>query len=377
MNLKTALTSIAALTLATGLLAQNQAPQAFTEDVRQALKGAADKAQSSIASSRIASDQAVSVFFIEGDRGGYVETLVRDAVLAAGRTYVVPNDDENRLLQKIYSEIEFDERKEGMVSPRTVERVNAASLKSTQVLVYGNVWTVVDNDRYVLVEISLGAYSIATKEFLWAGQFDCRHYKPGKEPGVTLVDLPLQLRTTMQNDIKAAIKDSIGKQLKTKLAAVKTVVVLPLAGDEFGGYITHIVVDAVTDTDLTARDSDVQTRAEVLRAIRDRPQIADAVLFGAVRALDFQVVKETPREITFAGDVELQLTIEGASTRNILLSETVSKPFTYVVPKDIPPGFLKLLIDRLGKKGLVAIAIVALVLLIVIGRILNAATRVR
>lgn len=377
MNLKIALTSIAALTLATGLLAQNQTPQVFTEDVRQALKGAADKAQASLASSRIAPNQAVSVFFIEGDRGGYVETLVRDAALAAGRTYVVPNDDENRLLQKIYSEIEFDERKEGMVSPKTVERINAASLKSTQVLVYGNVWTVVDNDRYVLVEISLGAYSIATKEFLWAGQFDCRHYKPGKEPSVTLVNLPLQLRTTMQNDIKAAIKDSIGKQLKTKLAAAKTVVVLPLAGDEFGGYITHIVVDAVTDTDLTARDSDVQTRAEVLRAIRDRPQIADAVLFGAVRALDFQIAKETPREITFAGDVELQLTIEGAATRNILLSETVSKPFTYVVPKDIPPGFFKQLIDRFGKKGLVAIAIVALVLLIVIGRILNAATRVR
>ena len=140
MNLKSAIATFASVALAAGLLAQGEP---FTEDVRQALKGAADKAQASIASSRIPADLAVSVFYIEGDKNDYVKTLVRDAVFGAGRNYVVPNDDEDKLLKQIYSEMEFDERKEGMVAPKTVERINSSELKSTQALIYGNVWTVV------------------------------------------------------------------------------------------------------------------------------------------------------------------------------------------------------------------------------------------
>ncbi len=321
MNARTFATAIAAIAASTGILAQT-ATAPFTEDTRQALKGAAEKARDSLAASRIAPGQAVSVFFIEGDANGYVASLVRDAMLAAGRTYVVPNDDDNRLLQRIYSEMEFDERKDGMVNPKTVERIDAASLKSTQVLVYGNVWTVVENERYVLVEMSLGAYSVATKEFLWAGAFDCRHYKPGAAPEVGIVDLPVELRETLKADITTNIIASMKGQ--PRLEAVKTAAILPLVGDgDFDGYITHIVVDAVTRTDVMPKNGDLQTRAEARRVLRDKPQIADGILWGAIRDLDIRKTGSAFRTIKYEVLVDLQLSIETAVSQEIPWSDTI------------------------------------------------------
>ncbi|MBR0055886.1 MAG: hypothetical protein IJP66_01020 [Kiritimatiellae bacterium] len=393
MNSKTFATSIAAAALATSLFAQTAAP--FGEDARQALKGAADKVKASLDASAIGNDLALSVFFIEGDSGGYVETLVRDAVLASGRKYVVPNDDDSRLLQKIYSEMAFDERKEGMVSPETVEKINSAALSSTQALIYGNVWTVVDNDRYTLVELSLGAYSIRTKEFLWSGAFDCRHYKPGKAPEIGLVDLPVEMRETLRKAIASKIEESVKAQ--PKLAAVKTVAILPLVGDEsaavtaagtlaapaagakgdyvIDGYITHIVVDALSRTSLTPRNADVQSRQEARRALRDKPQVADAILFGAVRGLDFNIVESTPLKNTYEVIVDLQLSIEETSTQNVLWSDTVLERQSY--EQKLSAGAIAAQVGQKNIARLVLGVAALLVFLVVFGKVLRAATRVR
>ncbi len=402
MNFKSAVSTLAMLSLSTGLFAQNKAVTAFPEDVRQALKGAADKACASIAASRIAPSQAVSVFFIEGDdASGYVSTLVRDAVVGAGRTYVVPNDDDNRLLQKIYSEMAFDERKVGAVDAKTVERINDGLLKSTQVLLYGTVWTVVDNDRYTLVEMSLGAYSIATKEFLWAGSFDCRHFKPGKTPEVGLVDLPFETRATLTKTISAKVEQSINAQ--PRLKSVKTAAILPLVGDEtaslsddggslkappaggkgeiaIDGYVTHVVVDGVSRTGVTPKNADVQTRAEVRRALRDKPQIADAVLFGAVRGLDIRVAGTAFRKTTYEVIVDVQLSIEEITTQNVLWSDTILVRETL----DSELSWWEwLMLDYPGISrpkffvGLLGRIVLALVALAILGKILRASTRVR
>ena len=384
MNTKTFLATFATTILAAGLFAQTAAP--FDEDARQALKGAADKVQASLATSGIDKDLALSVFFIEGDNAGYAETLIRDAVLHAGLKYVVPNDDDNRLLQKIYAEMAFDERKEGMVNPKTVEKINGASLASTQALIYGNIWIVVDNDRYTLVELSLGLYSVKTKEFLWAGSFDCRHYKPGKAPEVGLVDLPVTLRAILQNSVSKKIANSITAQ--PKLASVATVAVLPLVGDEtatvsadgslkapttnekggyvIDGYITHVVVDALSRTSLTPRNIDLQTRQEVRRALRDSPKVADAILFGAVRGLEFNFIRGKFGKQGYEVIVDLQLSIEEAGTQNVLWSDTILDRQYYEMPPD-PKGMILII------AGVIAL----IVFLIVFGKILRASTRVR
>lgn len=399
MNSKTITTAAAAMALSFGLMASAAEP--FTEDVRQAIKGAADKVGASLASSKIDKDLALSVFFVEGDNASYVETLIRDAVLASGHTFVVPNDDENKLLLKIASEIAFDERKEGLVSPETVEKINAASLKSTQALIYGNIWTVVDNERYTLVELSLGAYSIKTKEFLWSGAFDCRYYKPGHTPELGLVDIPVDVRQTLKETIASKIEASIKAQ--PKLAAVKTAAIMPLVGDEsanldsdeselkapaagekgnfvLDGYVTHIVVDGVSRTDITPRNADVQTRAEARRILRDKPQVADSLLFGAVRGLDIYVFSQAFRKTTYEVDVDIQISIESASTQDVLWSDTifVRERFDHTLswwewllldyPSISRPKFFVGLIGRIGL-GIVALGII----FIIIGK----ATRVR
>ncbi len=401
MNLKKTIVTLASVAIAAGLIAQ-EAP--FTEDVRQALKGAADKAQASLAASKLPADQASSVFYIEGDKNDYVKTLVRDAVIGAGRNYVVPNDDEDKLLQKIYSEIEFDERKEGMVSPKTVERINASELKSTQVLIYGNVWTVVDNDRYSLVEMSLGAYSVKTKEFLWAGSFDCRYYKPGKTPEIGIVDLPVEVREALKKNVATAVTKSINAQ--PKLKSVKTAAILPLVGDEtarnvetnavlfagkapakdggetvvLDGYVTHIVVDGVSRTSVTPKNADAQTRAEVRRLLRDKPQVADGILFGAVRALDVVYNGSAFRKTKYQVVTDIQLSIEDAATQNVLWSDTIQASVPYEVELswwewvtlDYPE------IDNASfYVGLAGRILLALIILVVLGKILNASARVR
>lgn len=384
MNTKTFLATFAATILAAGLFAQTAAPS--REDMRQALKGAVDKAQASLSASGLDKNLALSVFFIEGDSAGYAETRVRDAVMQAGLKYVVPNDDDNRLLQKIYTEMAFDERKEGMVNPKTVEKINGASLTSTQALIFGNIWTVVDNDRYTLVELSLGIYSVKTKEFLWAGSFDCRYYKPGKAPEIGLVDLPVTLREILQNSISTKLADSIKAQ--PKLASVATVAILPLVGDEtaavsgdgslkappanakgsivIDGYITHIVVDALSRTSLMPKNVDLQTRQEARRALRDSPKVADTMLFGAVRGLDLHCIKGKFGKQGYEAIVELQLSIEEAGTQNVLWSDTILDRQYYELPPD-PRSMIRLIIG----------AVALIVFLIVFGKILRAATRVR
>ena len=401
MNLKTFITASAATMAAAALFAQGAS---FSEDARQAFKGAADKVQASLAASRIPADLATSVFFIEGDKDGYVETLVRDAVLAAGRTYVVPNDDDSKLLQRIYAEIEFDERKNGMVSPQTAEKINAATLKSTQALIYGNVWTVVDNDRYTLVEISLGAYSVKTKEFLWSGAFDCRYYKPGKAPEIGIVDLPVEVRETLKKRISTAVTKSITAQ--PKLKAIKTAAILPLVGDEtaknvetnatlfagkapakdggetvvLDGYVTHIVVDGVSRTSVTPKNADAQTRDELRRLLRDKPQVADGVLFGAVRALDVVYNGSAFRKTKYQVIADIQISIEEAASQNVLWSDTIQAS----VPYDVELSWWEWIIldypdiDRASfYVGLAGRIILVLIVLAIIGKIARASTRVR
>ena len=404
MTTKTLLTTLAALTVATGLFAQDATKTTFSEDVRQALKGAAEKVQASLATSKISANDKTSVFFIEGDSGDYVRSLVRDAVLASGRSFVVPDEKEDDLLKKIYAEMDFGDRKVGELDQKTVARINDGQLKATEVLIYGTVWTVVDNDRYALVEISLGAYSVKTKEFLWSGAFDCRYYEPGKTPEIGIVDLPTEVRETLKQRISTAITQSINDQ--PKLKAIKTAAILPLVGDEsaknietnaplftgkaptkdggetivLDGYVTHIVVDGVSRTSVTPKNADAQTRAEVRRLLRDKPQVADGMLFGAVRALDVIYDGSAFRKTKYQVVADVQVSIEEAATQNVLWSDTIQASVPYEVELswwewiilDYPD------IDRASfYVGLAGRILIVLIILAILGKISRASARVR
>lgn len=382
----------------------------FSEGTRQALKGAVDKMAASIKDSKIDEVMPCSVLYINGDSNGYVESLVRDVFVASGRTYVVPNDDDNKLLQKIYSEIEFDERKDGMLDPNTVEKINSASLKSTQVLIYGNVWSVIDNDRYTLVEISMGAYSIKTKEYLWTGSFDCRYYKEGKRPEIGIVDLPIEIRETLNRDVSEAIAASIKKQ--SALKGVKTVAILPLVGDDkidyktasvtatydektdtatletniekkttlLDGYVTHIAVDGLSKAGLLPKNVEAETREELRRLLRDKPITADALLLGAVRSLDMEFNGTVMRTSTYQVTADVQLSIEDAKTQDVLWSDTIIINQEYVTTISWYEWFLLDYPQASGASfyvGLLGRILGGLVVLIIICAFIHARTRVR
>lgn len=406
MNIKK-LFSTAAL-FVVGCLISSQAiasNEPFTEGTRQAIKGAVDKMAASIKESKIDAKTPCSILYINGDSNGYAESLVRDAFVSSGRTYVVPNDDENKLLQKIYSEIEFDERKDGMLDPITVDKINSASLKSTQVLIYGNVWSIVDNNRYTLVEISMCAYSVKTKEYLWSGSFDCRYYKEGKFPEVGIVNLPIEIRETLSGKVSAAITASIKKQSNIK--NIKTVAVLPFVGDEridinveisnseenetvnasleeqsvvLDGYITHIAVDGLSNAGLLPKNLGAETRDELRRLLRDKPISADALLLGVVRGFDLELTGESLRSTTYEISVDVQLSIEDAKTHDVLWSDTILVREKYVDTISWLDWFLLDYPQAAGASfyvGLLGRILLGLVVLIIVCVVIRASTRVR
>lgn len=406
MNIKK-LFSTAAL-FVVGCLISSQAiasNEPFTEGTRQAIKGAVDKMAASIKESKIDAKTPCSILYINGDSNGYAESLVRDAFVSSGRTYVVPNDDENKLLQKIYSEIEFDERKDGMLDPITVDKINSASLKSTQVLIYGNVWSIVDNNRYTLVEISMCAYSVKTKEYLWSGSFDCRYYKEGKFPEVGIVNLPIEIRETLSGKVSAAITASIKKQSNIK--NIKTVAVLPFVGDEridinveisnseesetvnasleeqsvvLDGYITHIAVDGLSNAGLLPKNLGAETRDELRRLLRDKPISADALLLGVVRGFDLELTGESLRSTTYEISVDVQLSIEDAKTHDVLWSDTILVREEYVDTISWLDWFLLDYPQAAGASfyvGLLGRILLGLVVLIIVCVVIRASTRVR
>lgn len=409
MNIKK-LFSTAAL-FVVGCLISSQAIASnapFTEGTRQAIKGAVDKMAASIKESKIDAETPCSILYINGDSNGYAESLVRDAFVSSGRTYVVPNDDENKLLQKIYSEIEFDERKDGMLDPITVDKINSASLKSTQVLIYGNIWSIVDNNRYTLVEISMCAYSVKTKEYLWSGSFDCRYYKEGKFPEVGIVNLPIEIRETLSGNVSAAITASLKKQSNIK--NIKTVAVLPFVGDEridiaklnaeissseenetvnaslesqsvvLDGYVTHIAVDGLSNAGLLPKNLGAETRDELRRLLRDKPISADALLLGVVRSFDMVLTGKSLRSTTYEISVDVQLSIEDAKTHDVLWSDTILVREEYVDTISWIDWFLLDYPEAGGPAfyvGLLGRILLGLVVLIIICVVIRASTRVR
>ncbi len=357
---------------------------AQSDDVIQALKGAVSKMQDAVKTSKIADKATVSFFFVKGDENGYTETLLRNAFLAAGKTVVVPNNDEDKFLKEIYKQMEWDERKSTMLDPKTVEKIDAQKLKSTQILVYGSVLVSTSNPRYVLAEISLDAYSIQTKEYLFSKTVECRYYN-GKYPRIFISDLPVEVRETMQNQLTDKIVKSIKMQPKVK--ALSSVAYIQPDVDEksnkFDVYMSQIAVGAVSKTNLKVMNLNLQTLGEAYRKLRDNPKGADGIFWCDVRDVRVDQISRSWNTSEHEIVVEVQAQIEKADTQEVLWSDTCLVKSRYTKSYSFFEWFLgknpaddpKIVIPFVEKIGrYVLIGIVALILL---GIFVKMVTRVR
>ena len=288
-----------------------------SELVSLALKDAVADAQSSIAAAPgIPSGKAIAILPLSGDGSGPVEGLLKTALTNAGKTCVEGKEDP--MWGEILMEIEWDERKEDILDPATLDKLG--KLKSAQYLLYGSVRRLAASERYVLIELELHVSCIATKQHVWGGSFVRRHYAPGADPRGAL-DIPVDVRAALIDGIRAKMSESLAKS--SRLDAVKRVVILPLAGDN-DQYTKGLFRDVLSTSSVKPVELDVTTRAEARFALREGPGKADAIAYGALRDLSVKVVETKPTgEKTCAATMELQLWIENGLTREIVWSDTV------------------------------------------------------
>ncbi len=298
--------------LAFALLSTGRAE--FSADIRQALRDAVGSVEISLREAGVPPGEPISVMPISGDQGRFVEGLLKNAVTGAGLTYVEGREDP--VWDEILVQVEWDERKDDMLDPTTLDTFG--KLKSTRLLLYGNVREASENSRQVYVELELHLTSIETKQHLWGDLVAARFYLPEAVSGI--IDLDPELRKLLRDAI-AAKATSI--KANPNVPSGGTIAIGPIAGD-IDGYIRSLAENLVSSTQSTAARLDASTPAEIQRILRDAPQAADAFLTGAVRDLSREIKSELPLKTIYEINAEVQLRIEDATTGAILWSDTIA-----------------------------------------------------
>ncbi len=335
------------------------ADASFGEGERQAFAAVMSDVAASLRSSGIPDSSGVSVLAVAGDRDEAIAGLLKIAVTDAGKTYVEGRDDP--AWEAVAQELAWDDLKgkAGFLNPATLDKIG--SLKASNVLLYGAVRACSQTENRVFVEIELHATDVKTKQHVWGGLFAKRWYVPGSDVPKGVSELPLAIRAQLKESACAKLVASLKAQ--PKLAAAKSIVLVPLAGDE-DRYCTYVMRDAITQTDATVKELDLASLQGARTTFRDLPATAgDAVVYGAVRQLGFVGVPGfLDLWCTYQVDLDFQAAVERNDTHDVLWSDTVQDVVTWTE-------------WNWGKIALFGGG--ALVVLVVLLSFLKAATRVR
>lgn len=276
---------------------------AFPEDVRQALQSAVADAQKALAAAGLPAQEPISLLPFAGDRDGYVKGLLKSAITAAGLTYVEGREDP--FWEEVLKEAAWDGRKADMLDPNTL--TTFGRLKSSRILIYGSVRDFSSDGQKVFVEMELHASSLLTKQRLWGATFGKRFYVAKNLQGI--VELDETVREVLQ---KAFAQGAESLRKSSKIQSIRTVVMAPLAG-EFDNYATGLAESMITQSPRVPKNLEIRTLAEARTLLRDQPQRADAVLYGAARDLSRRMESPGFFSDTDMIRAEVQLRIENAA----------------------------------------------------------------
>lgn len=282
---------------------------AFPSDtLRQTIQEAVDRFGEALRASPVPGDVQITILPVVGDRTGYVASLMKNAITAAGRKYVVAENDPE--WKAIPGHVEWCERKGDILDKDTLLKFGA--LQAARILLVSEIRVAQISDRGVLVEIDAHAVEARTAVHLWGGVFTRRRYV-GAELPVKATDLPREVRDTLQNELLsktvASLKDCAA------LAKYPRIAYVPLSADE-DGYATDILREAFVKAGLTLVNLDVSSPSEARAILRDKPaNQADAFLYGTVRKLHEISVENKPQGVATNYTVEWSVSVETAGDR--------------------------------------------------------------
>jgi hypothetical protein len=285
----------------------------FPEEVRQALRLCAGDIQAALAKSDLPKDTPIAILPIANDSEDYAIGMLKNAVTGAGLQCVEGKEDP--IVQEVFKEVDWDERKGDMLDAETI--VKFGKLKATRLLMYGTIRETSGGNGRGYAEIELHVVSLVTKQHPWGQVFARRFYSAPNVVG--LVDLDPDMRQVIRESFERAVP---ALKADAKLKNTRTIAIVPLAGD-MDRFITGLAESMISKTQLLPKQLDIATLGEARVLLRDNPQAADAVLYGAVRDLSRKTLNTYPDRVEYETTSAVQLTIQESKTGNILWSELI------------------------------------------------------
>ncbi len=142
---------------------------AFDDAEKSAIRKSVSAAEAKLKTAAVLDGKAITLLPVKGDSDEYCERLVIGALVNAGKTCVVSNDEKaDERFKRILKEIAWDERQTTLksIDPRTADELG--HLKSTQILLEARLDVVRrGRKRMAVAELDLLAYAIKTKQYVW------------------------------------------------------------------------------------------------------------------------------------------------------------------------------------------------------------------
>jgi len=295
--------------------------QALPDDVRQTLYGAIDQSESALKSAPFG-NKTVAILPIPGDDSGLIVGRLKNILTRQGFTCVEGKEDP--MWDEIIKEIAWNERKDDILDPATL--VKFGKLKSAQILLYGKIRQIDRNDDRTYAEIELHATDIATKQHIWGGNFAARLYKNKDFQGIITLDN--ELRMLLKKNFAEAQRSILQPETAAKLDQIKTVSVIPLAGD-IDRYMTGLAVEMLSQTRHLPMMPEIPSLSQTRIFAREHKIASDALFYGTIR--DLHKTKTVSKAVgngkmsdSYEVCADIQLFLEDVKTGVILWSKTIT-----------------------------------------------------
>ena len=297
----------------------------FSDEERQALYNTIEQASSAIKNAPFGK-KTVAILPVRGVSPELSSMLVhrlKNVVTKAG--FICVEGKEDPMWDEIIKEIAWDERKEDILDPATLAKFG--KLKAAQILLQCRLLTIDKTKERIYAEIELHATDIVTKQHIWGDNFAHRFYFGEKLQDI--VSLTNDQRLLLQKNFETAYISLNSREFAGKLANIKTVTVVPLAGD-VGNYMTDLSFGILARTKMIPKNPMIPTLSLVRSTARDKKLGSDGIFYGSVRQLSRDLKEEyysadkMYRVKNFKVEADMQLFLEDAKTGAVLWSKTMT-----------------------------------------------------
>lgn len=289
-----------------------------SNNIRQAIYGAIDMAAMKIKNAGFGS-RPIAIFPL--DKYSFaINGKLQNMLVKSG--FVCVNIKNDPMWDVIYKEIEWDERKNDILDKSTIDKFG--KLKSAQILLRCIVRTLHATEEVVFAEIDMQALDISSGAIIWGDSFGYS-YCIGKDVR-GIVHMDREVKLLLQKNFAAAYKSVKEPFYAARLNNVRTVTVIPFAGD-IDKYITTLANSMLTDSGMYPRDPQIPSVTAMRTLARDKQIYSDAICYGAVRDLYRSNPVSGPSGdkivTSYTLNADIQMTIEDTKTGNILWTKTI------------------------------------------------------